>query len=45
MKPSEMVRNRYCDICPNIGMPWCKNSCVVRDIIEDLEEMEDEDDR
>ncbi len=41
-KYSEMVRDRYCGVCPDIGTSWCKNSCVVGDIIEDLEEMEDE---
>ena len=41
-KFSNMVRDRYCGLCPYIGTLWCEKSCVVGHIIEDLEEMEEE---
>ena len=43
MKPSDMVKERYCRICSEANTSWCENCCVVADIIGDLEEMEEED--
>lgn len=42
-KYSDMVRDRYCGLCPDNGTRWCERCCVVAVIIGDLEEMEDED--
>ena len=42
MKPSELIRTRYCGLCPDNGTRWCERCCVVADIIGDLEVMEDE---
>lgn len=41
MKPSELIKKRYCTLCTETKS-WCEHCCVVADIIGDLECMEEE---
>ena len=40
MKPSKMIKQRFCELCIESDS-YCEHCCIVRDIIDALEDEEE----